>query len=432
MKCLLFLVFSLFLISLSLAQADDFTLSGYTEIGKRSTADDYEEEDTDDEYNYQNYHLRLKQDISDRLSYNISSFIYDKNYKSQDSLDNLARIFKINWSYTPPRLRRGDSQSRKTEESVKIDLKLQYKEKRYKNTPTSEYDQIRFEPQIRFKEELYALNFAYGVNNYEYLAPGQKDELRFFGKLGAERYFMEKKMTLTADYKIDQAEQHKADRKKTKHEVLGGADYVFDPSGSLRTGLPWLYKITARAGWGERDTKEDEERDVELDYEYWRYYVKSEHRISERLETSLKYQYFKKDYINSTLDNRGFYLENSWDCEVFEDEKQKLDLGFDFEHKALNYPLRAGNDYEREAISIRAGYQQKKGWKANAALEANFYNFDNSDSDKKRLYAKFGLEKLFFAGDVTLGVDFKYRYTDYKQGDDKKDEAVRTEFKYKF
>ncbi|MBU3934683.1 hypothetical protein KKC00_01830, partial [Patescibacteria group bacterium] len=64
------------------AKADDFVLSGYTEVGKRSTAEDYEEEDTDDDYAYQNYHLKLEQEVSDRLSYDISSFIYKKDYKS--------------------------------------------------------------------------------------------------------------------------------------------------------------------------------------------------------------------------------------------------------------------------------------------------------------------------------------------------------------
>ena len=39
------------------AKVDDFILSGYTEVGKRSTAEDYEEEGTDDDYTYQNYHL---------------------------------------------------------------------------------------------------------------------------------------------------------------------------------------------------------------------------------------------------------------------------------------------------------------------------------------------------------------------------------------
>lgn len=48
------------------AKADDFTLSGYTEVGKRSTAEDYEEEGADDDYAYQNYHFKLEQEVSDR------------------------------------------------------------------------------------------------------------------------------------------------------------------------------------------------------------------------------------------------------------------------------------------------------------------------------------------------------------------------------
>ena len=83
----------------SLAAADDFALSGYTEVGKRSTSEDYEEEDTDDDYRYQNYHLKLDQEVSDRLSYDISTFVYDKDYRTSDTLDNLSRIFKLNSSY---------------------------------------------------------------------------------------------------------------------------------------------------------------------------------------------------------------------------------------------------------------------------------------------------------------------------------------------
>ncbi|MBU4346063.1 MAG: hypothetical protein KKH29_01885 [Candidatus Omnitrophica bacterium] len=49
----------------SLARADDFVLSGYTEAGKKSTAEDYEEEDTDNDYTYRNYHLKFGQKVSD-------------------------------------------------------------------------------------------------------------------------------------------------------------------------------------------------------------------------------------------------------------------------------------------------------------------------------------------------------------------------------
>ncbi|PIU42406.1 MAG: hypothetical protein COS99_00405, partial [Candidatus Omnitrophica bacterium CG07_land_8_20_14_0_80_42_15] len=81
------------------AEKDNFVISGYTEIGEKSTAEDYEEEDTDDDYTYRNYHLKFGQKVSDRLSYDIGSFIYDKDYDTKDSLDNISRIFKTNWSY---------------------------------------------------------------------------------------------------------------------------------------------------------------------------------------------------------------------------------------------------------------------------------------------------------------------------------------------
>ncbi len=430
MKRALFLIIGLLVLP-SFARADDFTLSGYTEAGKRSTAEDYEEEDTDDDYTYRNYHLKFGQEISDRLTYDISSFIYEKDYKSKDSLDNISRLFKTNWSYYIRKL---------SEESLELDFKLKYKEKRYDNTPRSEYDQIRVAPSLRFsrflkKKALYTVDLTVGFDNYDYLEAGEKDQLKIFGKIGADGYFLEKKLMLTSSYKIEQQEQKKVDRKKTKHESMGGFDYVFE--------LPLVYKITTRAEWGERDTKEEEERDEDYDYEYWRYYTKTEHSINPRLKTNLKYQYFKKDYVTADLDHRGFYIQNGWDYEVLNDEKQRIWFDFALEHKDVDYTQKSGNDYQKETLKLKASYKRKKNWEASAALEGNSYDFslpsgvpqnagNDSSNDKKRYYAKVSGEKLFLDGDLALSLDLKYRYTDYEQKDDAEQEAVRAAFKYKF
>ncbi|MDP3732279.1 MAG: hypothetical protein Q8R31_04540 [Candidatus Omnitrophota bacterium] len=426
------------------AKGDDFVLIGYTEVGKRSTAEDYEEEGTDDDYAYQNYHLKLEQEVSDRLSYDISSFIYKKDYKSRDSLDNISRLFKTNWSYYLRKLKpagsgwASDSPSHK-EDFLKLDFKLRYKEKRYKNTPGSEYDQINAAPTLTFKKkDLYAVDLTAGIDNYDYLALGQKDQLKIFSSLGGDRYFLGKKLMLTSAYKIETLEQKITNRKRTKQEVMGGFDYLFD--------LPWLYKpagsglasdsqshkITTRAGWGQRDTKEDEERDEDFDYEYWSYYTKTEHRINPKLKTDLKYQYFKKDYVGSDLDHRGFYIQNGWDYEILDDEKQRWGLEFNIEHKDVDYTLKTGNNYKKETAELKANYQRKKNWKTSVSLEENFYDFDDSSNDKKRTYVKLSGEKLFFEGDLVLSLDLKYRYTDYEQKEDKEQEAVRIAFKYRF
>jgi|GEM_PF-1641708 len=398
------------------AKKNDFFISGYTEAGKKSTAEDYEEEDTDNDYSYRNYHFKFGQKISDRLSYDIGSFIYDKDYDTKDSLNNMSRILKTNWSYYIRKLK---------EESLELDVRLNYKEKRFDNTPRSEYDQIRFAPTLTFKKKnLYTIDLTAGIDDYDYLVEGVKDQLKIFGKIGADRYFLDKKLMLTSSYRIEQLEKKNIDRERTKQEVLGGFNYVFD--------LPWVYKITTRAGWGERDTKEEEERDEDYDYEYWQYYTKTEHRINTKLKTNLKYQYFEKDYVSADLDHRGFYIQNNWDYEFLNDEKQRLWFDFGIEHKAIDYTLKADNNYKKEAAEIKASYQRKKNWKVSAALEGNSYNFNDSSNDKKRYYAKLSGEKLFLDGDLVLSLDLKYRYTNKEQENDKEQEAVRVAFKYKF
>jgi len=376
--------------------------------------------------------------VSDRLSYDLSSFIYKKDYKSRDSLDNISRIFKTSWSYYFPAPDFPDSIIKnypsRDPAPVVICLagKLRYKEKRYKNTPSSEYDQIVVAPALTFKKkDLYAIDLALGIDNFDYLAPGQKDQLKIFTSLGGNRYFLGKKLMLTSAYKIETLEQKIINRKRAKHEVMGGFDYLFD--------LPWLYKITTRAGWGQRDTKEDEGRDEDYDYEYWRYYTKTEHRINPKLKTDLKYQYFKKDYLTADLDHRGFYIQNYWDYEILDDERQRMGFDFGLEHKDVKYELKSGNDYEKETVEVKATYQRKKDWQVALRLEQNFYDFspavgggDDSSNDKKRTYVKLSAEKLFLEGDLALSVDLKYRYTDYEQGDDKEQEAVRIAFRYRF
>ncbi|MFH1504795.1 MAG: hypothetical protein ABIH08_05375 [Candidatus Omnitrophota bacterium] len=403
--------------------AKDFTLSGYTEIGKRSTAEDYEEEDTDDDYTYRNYHLKFGQKVSDRLSCDIGSFIYDKDYDSKDSLDNISRIFKTNWAYYLSKLKK---------ESLKLGVKLNYKEKRYNNTPTSEYDQVRLASTLTFKKkDLYTIDLSAGINDYNYLEAREKDQFKFFSKMGGKRYFLDKKLMLTSSYKIEQLEKEKIGRGRTKHEVLEGFDYIFNN--------PLVYKVTTRLSWGQRDTKEEEERDEDYDYEYWRCCAKTEHKINPKLKTNLKYQYFKKDYVSSDLDHSGFYVQNSWDYELSNDETRRIWLDFDIEHKNVDYTLKAGSNYEKETLGMKANYQQKKnlpdskaGWKISAGLEASSYGFNDSSNDKERYYAKLSGEKFFLNGDLVLSLDLKYKYTDYEQENNKEQKAVKTAFKYKF
>ncbi len=417
----LLVICSLLFPSLSLAM--DFTLSGYFEAGKRSQAEDYEEEDEDREYTYQNYHLTLKHKLSDRLSYKLGSFIYNKDYKSMDSLDNISKIFNANGSYYL---------KKQKEKSLRLDVRLKYKEKRYRNTPSSEYNQIMFSPKLTYdKKDYYAINLRTGINNYDYVSTGRdrlvprgNDQLKLFSKLGVRRYLLEKKLTLTSSYKFETATHKRTNRQKDKNDFMFGFDYIFD--------IPCIYKITTRAKFGQRDTKDDDERDEDFDYKYRQFYLKTEHRINPELKTGIKYQFFKKNYLTADLDHSGFYIRSSWRYKRLADETQELYFNFTAKHKDVNYVLKSGSDYKKETVGIKGTYKRKKDWKTSVSLQGNFYNYEDSTNDRNRYYTKLSFEKLFPEKDLGLSLIFKYKYTDNKQANNTDEASIRLAFEYKF
>ena len=398
------------------AKAEDFVFSGYSEAGRRSQAEDFAEEDTDEDYGYQNYHLKFEQRASERLSYDVSSFVYRKDYKARNSLDNISRIFKAGLAYDLKRFE---------QELIRFDFKLKSRQRRYKNSPASEYDEISAAPALTFEEkDNYRVDLTLGVDNFDYLAEGEKDQFKTSAGLGGRKHFLEKRLTLISSYRIERLDQEKANRKKTKQEVDGGFDYEFE--------LPWIYQLVSRLSWGQRDTKDEEERDEDMDFEYWQYYVKSEHKINPKLKTHLKYQYFAKDYISADLDHRGFYFQNALDYEVLDSQRQRFWLDFSIAYKEVEYNLKPDNDYQKVSLQAKVSYKRKKNWQASLGLEDNFYDFSAQDNDKKRSYLKLSAEKLFQGGDLILSVDFKYRFTNYAKKEDQQEEALRLGFKYRF
>lgn len=418
MKCIIkaMVFMAVFLSLCSRAVAYDFTLSGYTEVGERSTAEDYLEEDTDSDYTFRNYHLKFHQKVSPLLQYDVSTFIYDKDYKTGDNLDSLSRIFKTAWDYYL---------EKQPEGSLKLDLNLKYKEKRYDSNPRNEYDQVSFYPAMTLsRKDVYTIKVSAGAENFDYLVPEGKDQFNGFGEIEGKRYFLEKKLMFTSSYRVKTARQKEVSRERVKHNLRGGFDYVFD--------FPWLYKVMARAGWGHRDTKEEEERDEDYDYAFREWYVKTEHRITPKVTTQLKYQYFKKDYITADLDHRGICVWNGWDYEVFNDKIQRLWFDFDLQYKDVDYPLKVDNNYKKKTMGLGAQYSRKEDWKVAAGVQGNTYDYNEGDKDKKRYYFTLAGMKHFREGALRLSVEFKYRYTDYPEDNDDKKEAVRVEFRYRF
>lgn len=410
------LVFTVLICILSQAHAGDTVISGFTVTGFRSTVDDYEDEDEAHDYEYTNYGLRLKQKASDFVLYDVSSYLYNKDYREEDDLDNKSKILKGSVSYV----------LHESEDApIHLGIRIKYREKRYDNEPSNDYNQFLVSPTVTFgKSSRTTLKFSTAFQNFNYLHAQEKDQIKLSAKIAGTHYPPHKRLKLVASYKIETQTEDHINREKTKHDIFGGFDYIFDH--------PALDKIMARVRWGQRDTKEDDIRDLDHDYEYRTLYIKTLHTINRNVKTDLKYYYFRKDYVSAELDHESISISNTWRYIIQNNAAERITVGLKATYKDMDYDLKPDNSYEKICIEIRTGYQKKKDWKTALSIKGDFYDYHDSDKDKNRYAVRMTGEKLFLHNAFTLSLTPTYRYTDYKHQDDDSHGSVKIAFSYTF
>jgi hypothetical protein len=400
----------------SLSPGADFTLSGYIDAGERTEGDDYTEEDDDREYRFLRYHLGFEHRMSGRARYRIGSYLNDKDYTTKDSLDNTSRIISAMGSYA---LRGGEGGN------LKVDISLRYREKRYRDSPSDEYDQLIFSPKITHtRKEVYDIYLSSGINNYEYIKSGAKNQNNIFVKVGSRRYIHSKKLVLYSSYRFESATLKKEARKKNKHDLMFGGYYIPD--------LPQVKKVTFSAKVGQGDTKDIEERDDDLDYRFQRFLIRSEHRMHPRLKANFVYEYFGKDYFESDLDHSGFRIATAWKQGLAADGVREIYLLLSANHKEVNYPMKKERDYRKEGLEIRGVLTRKRNWKTSLSIRGDFYDYWDRTRDRNRYYALITLQKYFFGRSLRLSLDLKYKYTDNRHANNTEEESGRLAFRYTF
>ncbi|OGR88721.1 MAG: hypothetical protein A3A86_02110 [Elusimicrobia bacterium RIFCSPLOWO2_01_FULL_60_11] len=118
---------------LSASEIQAVTLLGESEVGQRSTSEDFDGEDQEDDYQYLNGHLALDGRISSKLTAESDAYRKTKDYEFLNDLDNQTDAFTVK-----PILLLRDEDKR----SLKADFRANYRHKRYENQPRLDYNQI--------------------------------------------------------------------------------------------------------------------------------------------------------------------------------------------------------------------------------------------------------------------------------------------------
>ena len=401
------------LILLSPAYGADRVVSGYFDTGKREVFDDFDDEGFDDEYTYRNYNLKYEDAGFDRVDYELSTFQKSRNYKNNNDLDNHASTYKGKAEYAFP-----------TEAPLLAGLELRNKQKRFENTPRNEYDQNIITPFLtKSKKDLFRLTLETAFDNTQYKHAEDKDATTWTGRINGNRYFDGGRVNLLSSYSLARTEKPQAFKKRTKQDWMGKGMYKFDN--------PWIDKAALRANAGQRDTKEDDDYDIDYDYRYWSLNAHTDHAIGEDTSATLEYDYLNKNYLAYNRDHTEYSVQNEWKKVFIRDQKARVWASVTLGHKEANFPLLTGNNLKRETVGLKAVYWRKKTWTATVLAEANIYDFNNSQKDKKRynVAAEWNKDLMDGALDFTLGG--KYSYTDYREKNNTERGSVRVALAYK-
>jgi hypothetical protein len=411
------LVFSIVLfllcpVFLPVYASNQILISGFVDSGRKSALEDYESEERSEDYTFQKYFLRWDELLSQKLGMSLSVQEYDKDYRQSDVLDNKTRSVKSTWAYTIQR----DSQK-----ILEADLGLKYQTKRFTDSPVNEYDQIRVMPTIRYdKKDDCRIDFSLGLDDYDYNDAAQKDQRSFLSSFGIKKIVLDKRMRLVGDYKIENTRRHVTERRKIRQDTSGGFDYAF--------GLGWIEDFSARLGWGQRDTKSEEERDDDFDYTYRQAYLKPSHKIKQGLNATLKYQYFKRAYLGTDLDNKGFLLANRWIYNLLDDSSEKIWVTAGIEHKRVDFVFLAAGDLDKDSLDVQITFQKKKDWEASCGFELDNYRYRDHDQNQKADCFLAGAKKWFRDKTVSLYTDYKFKLTDHRTANTTRYQTIRVGF----
>lgn len=280
--------------------------------------------------------------------------------------------------------------------------------------------------ELAFKEkDTWSLALSTGVNDYHYPEAQDKDQLKRIGKIEVTRFIVPGTLETIASYRREESDRIQAGKDTSKEISLSGFNY--------KTSIPYIKVVSFRIEDGERDTKDEEERDEDLDYSYEKWYITTQSQISSRFNSNTKYQQWRKDYLTQDLDHEGFYITSNSRYELIDTDVMRVYINLDLEHKEMDYTINDLLSYDKDSLETKATYHQKKSWKYSLGTRIENYDYPTDPSrNRDTYYTKMSLEKEFNGGDSTLSIDLKYKFKDFDEDSDTEQDSIRLTFEQRF
>lgn len=383
----------LFALPLEAGFASTNISTGY-EFGEREIAEILEDRDTLGNFDYFKYRLRLKQTIENGASYSLSYHLIKRDFETQDAFDSKAREYKLNLGI--PLLG-----------AAKLGLDFGHKEKRYKNSPASEYDRDTFSAELKHRiNKILALGLDAGVTSYDYLTETNSNQVKYYAGFNWRALLLKEKLNLGGFYQRRAVGQ--------KGNEAGRSEQIIGADGQYNLNLTRFKKVNLKIEHGRDDTKEIEERDDNLRYRYNKWTIKTTHPLSKKLDTAFGFNSRRRDYFDSANDFKSWAIENETGYSILESKISSLVFSLNSEHKKANFHLNDSLNYVKDSFGMDLIYKRKKDYEISANFKFSRYDYPaNLSRNEDDYLSEFKLSKEFAKPGLELQLKYAYKYRDF-------------------
>ncbi len=379
--------------------AEDGKFSTSFQFGERRTSDVITE--SIDYYSFYKYYSRLDAKVDPTFGYYLKYEFYDKDFDGKTNLDNQANTMAAGIKYLL---------KNSPENKLKLRLDLLQRNRNYKNSTSSEYDQTKAKLSISQKKDTFGIGTSIGMNYFDY-NHADKDQMDTSFKLKTNKHLLSEKLKLKGFFGFTNSER---DSSKDRYQLSEGLGMDLKFKQPLFKLL--AFQIEAR----EADTKdlELEDRDDAYIFDELRWKVKTKHKLTDSISSSFKYEKRKRDYLDYNLNYSKYKIENSTRFQPINTQYESFYYTLGLGYKQEEFPDSDSKSKVQNSMKLSCTYNRKKSFKLGAKLGMSTDEYGASVSSNRNTYtAGLGFEKKFNE-DVALELGWKLKRRDYKYTSD--------------
>ncbi len=396
------LVFNPYPLSLYNAYASDIgsTKISYT-TGKKSQTSGIEDRDLSGHYEYNKYRLSVKAEPKEDFYYRASYQYYHKDFDSKnDDLNNRTNLYNAYFSVPVHK-------TDKASLSLNADYKL--RAKRYKNSPSNEYDNNNLSAGINLNlQEIYTLKLSGGVKDYEYIKKSSSDTLKTFFKIAPKAKLFDKRLSLSGYYRRDMVDQSDSKKDYSEDCVSFRSTYKLDK--------PLIEKVSGHFSYGRNDTRDDnEDREDNLRYEYQLWDVTLYSKPFERIKGKVTYGQKHRKYFTSINGYDNWYIDKTTTIELLKKDSLSVDMLIGGIHKETKFYENQDLSYDKNSLSAGFNITKRSDFSIKPSFKYTRYKYPPlSTKNEKDYKASVNCRKYIGSTDKCLEAGYWYEWKNYE------------------